>query len=438
MNFRLGKTMGKASLLTLFLLCTNLMNSLTAHAVPAYARQTGQNCVACHAGGQFPELTQYGRLFKLTGYSIGTRTIPLSVMGVASLTKSLNPDDDSAFAKDANAIFQTGSIFVAGKITDNSGIFAQVTYNNYGGDTGYQGVWSSDNFDLRYADRFITSTNDFIFGASLNNNPTVSDVWNSVPAWVNYVPTQFGVTGPDVDPIISSLGAQVAGITAYGLWNNLLYAEVGGYQTANGAWSILSRGIPDADAIKIRGTNPYVRVALTHEWGAHNAMIGIFGLNADVYPDNLNQSGPTVQYRDRGIDAQYQYLLDPHSATAQFSYVRETIDNGDVAGIATNSSNTLNVLRMKGTYIYGAKYGASLSYFSTTGSSDAMLYGNPSASPDTQGWIPEIFWMPTQNIRVGLQYYAYQKFDGSSTNYDGNGRDAKDNNTAFLYVWGAY
>jgi hypothetical protein len=34
-------------------------------AVPAYARQTGQNCVACHAGGQFPELTPYGRLFKL-------------------------------------------------------------------------------------------------------------------------------------------------------------------------------------------------------------------------------------------------------------------------------------------------------------------------------------------------------------------------------------
>ena len=28
----------------------------TAQAVPAFNRQTGQNCVACHAGGQFPEL----------------------------------------------------------------------------------------------------------------------------------------------------------------------------------------------------------------------------------------------------------------------------------------------------------------------------------------------------------------------------------------------
>ena len=32
------------------------------HAIPAFNRQTGQNCVARHAGGQFPELTPYGRL----------------------------------------------------------------------------------------------------------------------------------------------------------------------------------------------------------------------------------------------------------------------------------------------------------------------------------------------------------------------------------------
>ena len=51
-----------------------------AWAVPAFNRQTGQNCVACHAGGQFPELTPYGRLFKLTGYTLGSRDIPLSVM----------------------------------------------------------------------------------------------------------------------------------------------------------------------------------------------------------------------------------------------------------------------------------------------------------------------------------------------------------------------
>ena len=40
-----------------------------ANAVPSFARQTGQECIACHVS--FPELTPYGRYFKLTGYTIG-------------------------------------------------------------------------------------------------------------------------------------------------------------------------------------------------------------------------------------------------------------------------------------------------------------------------------------------------------------------------------
>src|SRR6266700_397108 len=58
-----------------------------ASAVPTFNRQTGQNCVACHAGGQFPELTPYGRLFKMTGYTLGERALPFSAMAVASDSK---------------------------------------------------------------------------------------------------------------------------------------------------------------------------------------------------------------------------------------------------------------------------------------------------------------------------------------------------------------
>jgi len=438
MNNKTYKSVVRSGWIVMLILGINILTAQLAHAIPAYARQTGQNCQACHAGGQFPELTPYGRLFKLSGYTLGTRDIPISVMGVASLSKSLHPDSDPEFAKDSNLIFQTGSVFLGGKITDNLGIFAQATYNNYDGDSGYQGVWGSDNFDLRYADRFISPTSDVIFGVSLNNNPTVTDVWNSAPAWIIYAPTQFGVTGPDASPIVDNLGAQVAGVNAYVMWNNFLYAEIGDYKTANGVFSFLSQGTSDINQTKLSGNNPYLRMALTHEWGANNVMVGMFGLNANIFPDNTVQSGPTIQYRDRGVDAQYQYLLDPQTVSAQFSYVRETINNGAATQIATNPTNTLNSLRLKGTYVYQAKYGTSLSYFSTTGTADPTLYSSANASPDTQGWTPEIFYIPIQNIRVGLQYYAYQKFDGASTNYDGNGRNAKDNNTAFLYVWGAY
>ena len=40
-----------------------------AAAVPSYARQTGQECAACHIGGFGPQLTPYGIKFKLGGYT---------------------------------------------------------------------------------------------------------------------------------------------------------------------------------------------------------------------------------------------------------------------------------------------------------------------------------------------------------------------------------
>jgi hypothetical protein len=47
--------------------------------------------------------------------------------------------------------------------------------------------------------------------------------------------------------------------------------------------------------------------------------------------------------------------------------------------------------------------------------------------------------MPVQYVRVGLQYYNWDQYLGGKSNYDGSsGRNAKDNNSLFLYVWGAY
>src|SRR4249919_533121 len=78
-----------AALCALTLLALPLLPG-KAHAIPAFNRQTGQNCVACHAGGQFPELTPYGRIFKLTGYTIGERAMPISGMAVATSSSVAN------------------------------------------------------------------------------------------------------------------------------------------------------------------------------------------------------------------------------------------------------------------------------------------------------------------------------------------------------------
>ena len=202
---------------------------MDAQALPAFARQTGQNCVACHAGGQFPELTPYGRMFKLTGYTIGKRALPVSMMGVLTATKQKVNDPAVGRTQDGSLIFNTGSIFLAGKVTDNIGGFAQVTYNNYDSQDPNTGAWAghsgSDNLDLRYADHLIDANRDLVYGFTLHNNPGMQDVFNSAPAWgYGVVPGSTGVGAGMSPQLDGGLGQQVAGIGAYAYWNKTVYA----------------------------------------------------------------------------------------------------------------------------------------------------------------------------------------------------------------------
>ena len=107
----------------------------TSYAVPSFARQTGMTCQACHT--VFPELTPFGRSFKLNGYQIDNLpqvqgitpskdvtlvlnyVPPLSLMFQTSFTKtgtalpdSLLPDET---AQNGQVLFpQQASLFYAG------------------------------------------------------------------------------------------------------------------------------------------------------------------------------------------------------------------------------------------------------------------------------------------------------------------------------------
>jgi hypothetical protein len=493
----LSKSMSQwaAARLIAITIAVSLVSS-AANALPSFARQTGQNCVACHAGGQFPELTPYGRIFKMTGYTIGERRwLPLSVMGVASYAKvkdtSKSDDPAADFQKNGSLLFATGSIFLAGKVTDNIGVFVQNTYDNYAsqavGENGqpgsFRGHSQADNIDLRYADRFIDKQRDLIYGVSFNNNPSLPDPWNSAAAWMQYVPGASPTSHQFVDGPYPGFGAggNLAGVSAYAYLNKTLYGELGFYHTANGAFSFMSAGVADADTTKLARSNPYWRLAYSKEWGAHNIMVGTSGMVAHVYDTgSAIDAGNLGRFKNTGVDAQYQYLLDPHTVTAQVAYMRQkqNYSANTLAGAASpffaadgvtpvapaNPSDTTNALRIKLSYIYQAKYGGSVAFFNVTGTSNTLnqtsgfdstglitstdpngtgiastrVNGNLSGNPGTRGFTYEAFWTPLQYVRVGAQFTAYNKFNGASSNYDGLGRNAKDNNTLRFYIWAAY
>src|SRR5471030_1504672 len=66
------------------------LTATRAAAVPAFAVQTGMACQSCHVGGFGPQLTPFGREFKLQGYTLRTndKAIPLSAMVVASYLRT--------------------------------------------------------------------------------------------------------------------------------------------------------------------------------------------------------------------------------------------------------------------------------------------------------------------------------------------------------------
>ena len=449
-----------------------------ASAVPAYARQTGQECVACHVS--FPELTPYGRYFKLTGYTIGKAAfsdgkfhhVPLAVMAEASITHTQNnhtvdPDTGervSVNQRNNGLVFCCASLFLAGKATDWLGAFIQWSYDNLAttADGTLGGHSSSDNMDIRAVGQYSppgAAEPEWIYGATLHNNPTVQDVWNSTPAFgFPFTASPLASTPAAATLIDGGLEEQVAGLGGYVFWRKSVYGEVSFYRTADGAFSILRQGQDthtDGGVAALKGYNPYWRLAYSHDWGPNSVMVGTYGLVADRYPSNFDTSTPTDRFRDVAVDAQYQYITDPHTFTAQATYIDEkqsydasypvTLATG--AGIGAgptpaNATDKLHTFKVKATYYRDRKYGASLGYFSTVGSADAGLYGTDAdgnaRKPDNNGYIVEFDYLPIQYVRLMLQYTGYGKFDGASKNYDGTGRNARDNNTLFFDVWVAF
>jgi hypothetical protein len=408
-----------------------------AHAVPSFARQTNMDCTTCHVS--WPELTPTGRQFKLNGYTLGDRRLlPIAGMLQVSRSSSRNVDPASPdnFQDDRDVVLQQASIFMSGKLADHVGAFTQWTYD------GVAHHSSIDNVDIRYANRIGEDDRALIYGATLHNNPMVQDIYNTGPAWgFPFASSAVAVT-PNAATAIESLGQQVAGLGAYGLWHNKLYGEVSLYRTADEAFSVLRAGTDRSSDAALKGYNPYWRLALQHEWdgGTHSAMLGTYGLIVDRYPDNTMQIGSTDRFNDIGWDAQYQYITDRHRISAQLNYIREKQNWNATA--QSNPSDTLKSFRAKATYYYQKKYGMTLGYFSTRGDSDDVLYntgdpitGSINGSPNSNGLIWELNYLPKRDIRLTLQYTAYNKFNGAKTNYDGFGRDAKDNNTLFLLGW---
>jgi hypothetical protein len=419
---------------------------LAAAHVPSFSRQTGLACSACHY--QFLTLTPLGRDFKLNGYTLTRqpvivekdkskgKTLQLSpiplvaAMLQGSLThfKNALPDAQNGVTE----LPQQMSVFLAGELTSKIGLFSQLTYS------GADGTFGIDNIDLRFADKKkLNGSTDIVYGVSLNNNPTVQDAWNTIPAW------GFPFASSDVAPsaaggtvIDGALAQQALGLGAYTLLGGTVYAEFSAYRSA-------MQGRALADSFAIDGVAPYWRLALQKNWEHQSVMVGTYGLRTNQFPGAVGAGVPTDHFTDIGLDVQAETKVGAGSVVARGTWIHEKqdLEATFAEGGSANPEDVVRVFRLNSSYYPKVWLGLTLGYFQTTGTSDTLRYapapvsGSANGNPKTNGFIGELDLNPWQNTRLGMQYTAYDKFNGGKADYDGFGRRASGNDTLYLLAW---
>lgn len=417
-----------------------------AMAVPSYARQTGLSCNACHYTP--PELNPAGRMFKLYGYvqkmKAGGITadstkreagldllgaLPLSAWFEASFTNIKTPQPGT---QNGNVEFpQDISLFLAGAWSTHIGSFLQVTYDTQGDH------FSMDNTDIRYANVKKLAGKEWVYGITLNNNPTVEDLWNDTPAWgFPFIASDVAPT-PTAGPIIAgALGQDVGGIGGYTMWDEHLYFAGTLYRSAH-----LGSAQPTTGqdfGFNIRGVAPYWRIAWQQNGIKNNFEFGTYGMHMNSTPGAI--TGLEDTYTDYGVDGQYDRVLGKDVLSIRGTYIREnsSLAASLAGGAAALNDHHLDAFNTNAEYHFGNRISGALGWFSTTGTTDPLLFtpaavsGSANGSPDSRGYTLNFSVWPVQNLDLGAQYTIYTRFNGLATNYDGTGRNAGGNNTVYL------
>ena len=419
-----------------------------AQAVPSMGRQVGAPCATCHT--VFPELTPFGRQFKLGGFSLSAAgpdspffdKVPVSALLQVSRTQTKNTGTDGAmpddFPRDRETIIQAAGFYWGGKIIDNAGALIQYNYD------GIERKWGMEMFDARYGNDVSVAGKGLAWGVSMNNGPTLSDIYNSTPMWA-FPHADSATVMPAASTLVDmTLASQVGGVTVYGLWDDTWYGEFGAYRTANSGF-FRFMGLNDPTETVVDGNAPYWRFAWQKESGPHSFEVGAYGMVGKVFADSEEQSLGSDRFRDFALDGSYQYITDDHQWSTHATWIHEKQDwkTSFDQGLSSSPSTTLKTFRADVHYYFRRTWGGGVQYFQTRGDTNDLRYntgepvmGSANGSPNSKGWMVELNWLPIPNIKLALRYTAYQQFNGASDNYDGFGRNAKDNNSVFLLFWG--
>src|SRR4029077_14998268 len=133
-------------------------------------------CVSCHIGAFGPQLTAFGRAFKLGGYTQkgaaeGWQTaFPVSLMLLGSYNNTQKGQGMPAaqhYGENGNFAMDEIGAFLVGRVNDYAGGFVHGTFD------GIKSSFHLDDSDLRLTAPFSVDNTELRLGLDVNNAPTV-------------------------------------------------------------------------------------------------------------------------------------------------------------------------------------------------------------------------------------------------------------------------
>lgn len=293
-------------------------------------------------------------------------------------------------------------------------------------------------------------------GVAASNGPAAQDPLISSLNWsLPYGTPPVSLTTPAQPAFAAPEMESAIGATVHLLVADSLYLEAGAYDLLG---PTVQRSFGKAYAPSMdHPTAPYAR--LGYGWhGEHaSAHLGAAFLSTQYNPQFGIHSvdgmlGRNV-YTNLVIDAGVQAHPGQHHEFALYgAYIqeRQRLRGLFSRGASDAPSGMLEQVHLNAAWMYDRTWRLSVGMQTTWGEMNRAMYragpigGSRNGKPNSTAFIIEANWLPfgriapegslLASVKTGIQYVAWTRFNGASTNYDGFGRAAAANNSLWAFV----
>ena len=376
-----------------------------AFAIPAYSRQTGMACNACHFQS-YPALNQFGRSFKAGGYTmIGSQqkiegseglslpaTLNASVVTKIRYQKSNGPATTAGAATNTNdgqLQFPDELLFmVGGRVSENIGV--QLEMDLTGGNPVVANFKMPFIYDVGGVKAgvvpFTTAGQGVAYGFELLNTGAVRGA-RIMEARSSFSAQQYIGTGSDAQGI-ALVASNAMFFANFSKWSPRAVGDPTGSPTAN-----------------------YLRVAFTPSLGGWDTGIGVQSWSGSATVPTANAYIKTEAY---ALDAQVQgevaamplgiYLTYANASASKAGEAPNLFNSQLKAEKATTIAGQLGVLPGRATLLMAYR-NADTGAATANGDNSLMIGGT---------------YQVVQNVQLQLDYemFSGSKYDGSPANGD--------------------